>query len=71
MFTPVVQAEYKSGNYKASLIGGKLFLDGKLYGHKDMEKLPEELKPVNLSTVTSKDKTTFESLQVPIHYRWY
>ena len=59
MCAPVVQAAYKSGKDKASLIGDKLLLNGKLYGYKDVEKLPNELQPGNLSTVTSGEKIAF------------
>ena len=59
MFAPVVLAAYKSGKDKASLIGDKLLLNGKLYGYKDVEKLPNESQPGNLSTVTSDDKIAF------------
>ena len=70
IFGPVIQAAYRSGKHKARLIGDKLLLDGKQYSTRDTSKLPEDLRPEYLSTVTNGDKIAFFSLNSKLsnHY---
>ena len=56
---PIVHAAYRSGKHKATLVGDKVLLDGKLYSCNDLDRLPDELKPENLSTLTSNNKIAF------------
>ena len=48
IFAPAIGAAYKSnGNYKATLVGEKLLLNGKFYGTNEVEGLPEDLRPIS------------------------
>ena len=58
-FTPTLQAAYKSAKYKARLVADKLLLNGKLYTTKDLDKLPEDLKPSVLTTVSHGNSVAF------------
>ena len=60
VFTPILKAVYSSGGQNmARLVSDKLLLNGKLYGVDDLDDLPEELKPTNLSTVSHGGITAF------------
>ena len=61
MFSPVLRAVYNSSSHKARLQGDKLLLDGKLHSVDDLDKLPDHLKPHNLTTVTKANITAFFS----------
>ena len=61
MFSPVLTAAYRS-NHKAHLSVDKLILDGKPYTVGDLDKLPQELQPNNLSTITKGGITAFYTL---------
>ena len=61
-FSLVLAAAYKSqGKYKAFLSVDKLVLNGKVYSHNDLDKLPIDLQPSTLSTVTKDNITAFFS----------
>ena len=52
MFTSVMKAAYESqGKYKAKLIADKLLLNGTIFTVNEIEKLPKDLQPSNLSTI--------------------
>ena len=70
MFSPVIQAAYRSGKHKARLIRDKLWLNGRQYSTKDINKLPEDLRPENLCTLTQGDKIAFFTLNSKLsnHY---
>ena len=60
VFTPILKAVHSSGGqYRASLVSDKLLLNGKLYAVDDLDSLPEEFKPSNLSTVSHGGITAF------------
>ena len=61
MFSPTLTAAYKSPGNRAFLSGDKLVLNGKTYTHKDLDKLPVELRPRTLATVTKGNITAFYS----------
>ena len=69
MFSPVLTAAYRS-NHKAHLSVDKLILDGKPYTVDDLDKLPQELQPNNLSTITKGGITAFYTLHSKLsnHY---
>ena len=71
IFGPVIQAAYRSGKYKAKLIGDKLLLNGRQYSSTDINKLPDDLKPDQLCTPTNGDKVAFFTLNSKLsnHYR--
>ena len=71
IFGPVIQAAYRSGTYKAKLIGDKLLLNGRQYSSTDINKLPDDLKPDQLCTPTNGDKVAFFTLNSKLsnHYR--
>ena len=53
IFRPILNAAFESGgNHKAHLSVDKLVLDGQLYSTGDLDKLPAELRPENLCTIT-------------------
>ena len=59
VFTPVLQAAYKAPQYKAKLVVDNLLLNGKLYSANDLDKLPEDLKPSVLSTISRGNTVAF------------
>ena len=73
---PIVQAAVKiktvqgRNKYKASLNVDQLIVNGKRYTTKDTNKLPEEIRPENISTITKHGKTGFFTFQSPLsnHY---
>ena len=58
LFSSVITAAYKS-KYKAHLSFDKLIVDSKVYTTNDLDKLPENLQPSNLCTVTKDGITAF------------
>ena len=62
-FKPILQAAYKSeGRFKAKLVADKLQVSGKLYTTSDISKLPPDLQPHHLSTVTKNNIAAFFTL---------
>ena len=61
MFSPVLTAAYKS-NRKAHLSVDKLIFEGKPYTVNELDKLPRDLQPNNLSTITREGITAFYTL---------
>lgn len=70
IFAPVIQAAYRSSEHKAKLIGDRLLLDGRQYSVNDINKLPDDLRPENLCTLTNSDKIAFFTLNSKLsnHY---
>ena len=71
-FKPILQAAYKSeGRFKAKLVADKLQVNGKLYTTSDISKLPPDLQPHHLSTVTKNNITAFFTQDSPLsnHHR--
>ena len=61
IFRPILNAAFKSGgNHKAHLSVDKLVLDGQLYSTGELDKLPAELRPENLCTITKGNMIGFE-----------
>lgn len=56
--------------YRASLNADQLIVNGRRYTTENTNKLPEELKPENISTITKDGKTGFFTFQSPLsnHY---
>ena len=61
MFSAVLKTVYQSPHYKAKLVADKLVLDGKIYSTNELDQLPEDLFPHNLSTITQGNVTAFYS----------
>ena len=72
MFTPVLKAAYESqGKYKAKLIADKLLLNGAIFTMNEIEKLPKDLQPSNLSTIKKANIIAFfgHSSKLSNHHR--
>ena len=61
MFSSVLKAAYESPKYKAKLVVDKLLLNGKLFSVNELDMLPDELNPHNLTAVTRGNCTAFYS----------
>ena len=60
MFTPILKAVHSShSQHKAKLQVDKLLLDSKLYSVSEINKIPEDLRPENLTTITNGNMTAF------------
>ena len=60
LFSPVITAAFKSQEkYKAKLVVDKLLLNGKMYTINDLDKLPQDINPSNLTTISQDNITAF------------
>ena len=62
IFSPILQEIFRSeGKYRGKLVQVKLLLNDRHFDVEDLDNLPEDLKPDNISTKTRGDMVVFFS----------
>ena len=67
IFSPILRAAHNSnGKYRARLVVDRLLVNGKQYSASEIDKLPPDLNPKNLATVSRGNITAFFTASSPL-----